>query len=253
MSNYILGSLKITWRWKRWKRDWVVVGNWQLLRVGVNGSPGGFAHLIPVSWLISCILVGSCSGCSWLPWLRTPWENGPLRGSKLENVGNEWLWCFKMLKNGWSVFVSLTQAMTCWLLTSVDPWSHEAMKPWSHDAWASRSPLHVASLVVRTVEGGSTCRRQTGMIQNGWQPVRMTDIHGYPDRNLTKSRSTQCHNLGSQFFLSTQYQAPSRIMLNPRSKQRSMERTHRPWVKSHGLVAVQVDMRKWPIRRKKGW
>ena len=130
MSNYILGSLKITWRWKRWKRDWVVVGNWQLLRVGVNGSPGGFAHLIPVSWLISCILVGSCSGCSWLPWLRTPWENGPLRGSKLENVGNEWLWCFKMLKNGWSVFVSLTQAMTCWLLTSVDPWSHEAMKPW---------------------------------------------------------------------------------------------------------------------------
>ena len=188
MSNYILGSLKITWRWKRWKRDWVVVGNWQLLRVGVNGSPGGFAHLIPVSWLISCILVGSCSGCSWLPWLRTPWENGPLRGSKLENVGNEWLWCFKMLKNGWSVFVSLTQAMTCWLLTSVDPWSHEAMKPWSHDAWASRSPLHVASLVVRTVEGGSTCRRHTGMIQNGWQPVRMTDIHGYPDRNLTKSR-----------------------------------------------------------------
>lgn len=89
--------------------------------VGVNGSPGGFAHLIPLSWLISCILVGSCS---WWPWLRTQSENGPLRGSKLENVGNEWLWCFKMLKNGRSVFVSLTQAMTCWLLT------HEAMKPW---------------------------------------------------------------------------------------------------------------------------
>lgn len=136
--------------------------------VGVNGSPGGFAHLIPLSWLISCILVGSCS---WWPWLRTQSENGPLRGSKLENVGNEWLWCFKMLKNGRSVFVSLTQAMTCWLLT------HEAMKPWSHEAWASRSPLHVASLVVRTVEGGSTCRRHTGMIpqwvstdKDGWYP-----------------------------------------------------------------------------------
>ena len=37
---------------------------WQLAAstsVGVNGSPGGFANLIPLSWLISCILLGSSS------------------------------------------------------------------------------------------------------------------------------------------------------------------------------------------------
>ena len=198
----------------------------------------------PASWLVHVRDVHDCP--DWGPHEKMVHLGDP-SWKMLEMNGYDASKCLKMV-DPYLCLWHRPWPVDCWHLLT-----HEAMKPWSHDAWASRSPLHVASLVVRTVEGGSTCRRQTGMIQNGWQPVRMTDIHGYPDRNLTKSRSTQCHNLGSQFFLSTQYQAPSRIMLNPRSKQRSMERTHRPWVKSHGLVAVQVDMRKWPIRRKKGW